>query len=381
MGNPLVALQEQGQSVWLDYIRRNMLQSGELRRLIDEDGLRGMTANPTIFQQAIAAGNDYDETVGRLIREGKSPIEVYEGLAAEDIQAACDQFGQVYDRTGGADGFVSLEVAPSLAHNTQGTIEEARRLWKMVGRQNLMIKVPGVMAGVQAIETLLGEGINVNVTLLFSLESYESVAWAYVKALEARAAKGQPVDRIASVASFFVSRVDTLVDSLLDAKLANMPNPGDRDTLERLKGKAAIANAKLAYESFQQIFGSDRFKALAAKGARAQRPLWASTSVKNPAYSDLMYVEALIGPDTVDTMPRETLDAFRDHGTVARTVDQGLEDARLTLQTLAEVGIDMKAVTDQLEVEGVDKFEKSFDDLVKGIESKRAALVAAGTRA
>ena len=381
MGNPLVALQDQGQSVWLDYIRRNMLRSGELRRLIEDDGLRGMTANPTIFQQAIAAGNDYDETVSRLIREGKSPIEVYEGLAVEDIQAACDQFRPVYDRTNGADGFVSLEVAPALAHDTGGTMEEARRLWQMADRPNLMIKVPGVTAGVQAILTLLTEGINVNVTLLFSLESYEAVAWAYVDALEARASRGQPIDRIASVASFFVSRVDVLVDSLIDAKLANMPNPGDRDTLERLKGKAAIANAKLAYASFGQIFGSDRFKALAAKGARVQRPLWASTGVKNPAYSDLMYVEALIGPDTVDTMPRETLEAFRDHGTVARTVDQGLDDARQTLQTLAEVGIDMKAVTDQLEVEGVDKFVKSFDDLVKGIESKRAALVAAGTRA
>ncbi len=381
MGNPLVALQEQGQSVWLDYIRRSMLQSGELRRLIEDDGLRGMTANPTIFQQAIAAGNDYDESVSRLIREGKEPIAIYEAVAVEDIQAACDQFRPVYDRTNGADGFVSLEVAPSLAHDTRGTIDEARRLWQMVDRPNLMIKVPGVEAGGPAIKTLLTEGINVNVTLLFSLEAYEAVAWAYIEALEARASQDQPIDRIASVASFFVSRVDTLVDSLIDAKLANRPNPSDRDTLERLKGKAAIANAKLAYESFQKIFGGDRFKALGAKGARVQRPLWASTSVKSPAYSDLMYVEALIGPDTVDTMPRETLEAFRDHGTVARTVDQGLEDARQTLKTLGEVGIDMKAVTDQLEVEGVDKFVKSFDDLVAGIESKRAALVAAGTRA
>ncbi len=381
MGNPLVALQEHGQSVWLDYIRRNMLRSGELRRLIDEDGLRGMTANPTIFQQAIAAGNDYDDTVSRLIREGKDPTAIYEAVAVEDIQDACDQFRPVYDRMDGADGFVSLEVAPSLAHDTQGTIDEARRLWKMADRPNLMIKVPGTKAGVPAIEQLLPEGINVNVTLLFSLESYEAVARAYVGALEVRAAQGKPLDRIASVASFFVSRIDTLVDSLIDKKLETIPNPGDRDTLERLKGKAAIANAKLAYQSFKEIFGSDHFKALAAKGARVQRPLWASTSVKNPAFPDLMYVEALIGADTVDTLPRETLEAYRDHGQPANRVEEGLEGARQTMQTLAEVGIDFKAVTDQLEVEGVDKFAKSFDDLVAGIGSKRAALAASGTRA
>ncbi len=381
MANRLTALQEQGQGVWLDYIRRNMLQSGELRGLIENDGLRGMTANPTIFQQAIAAGNDYDESVSRLIRAGAEPIDIYEAVAVEDIQAAADQFTPVYESTNGADGYVSLEVAPSLARNTEGTIDEARRLWKMVGRPNLMIKVPGTKEGVPAIKLLLSEGINVNVTLLFSLDAYEAVAWAYVEALEARAAKGEPVDRIASVASFFVSRIDTLVDSMLDAKLANIPNPSDRDTIERLKGKAAIANAKLAYESFGKIFGGDRFAALKAKGARVQRPLWASTSVKNPAYSDLMYVEALVGPDTVDTMPRDTLEAFRDHGTAARTVDQGLDDARQTMKTLAEVGIDFKKVTDQVETEGVDKFVASFDDLVAGIESKRAALVASGTRA
>jgi len=381
MANRLTALQEQGQGVWLDYIRRNMLQSGELRGLIENDGLRGMTANPTIFQQAIAAGNDYDESVSRLIRAGADPIDIYEAVAVEDIQAAADQFTPVYESTNGADGYVSLEVAPSLARNTEGTIDEARRLWKMVGRPNLMIKVPGTKEGVPAIKLLLSEGINVNVTLLFSLEAYETVAWAYVEALEERAAKGEPVDRIASVASFFVSRIDTLVDSLLDAKLANIPSPSGRDTIERLKGKAAIANAKLAYESFGKIFGGDRFAALKAKGARVQRPLWASTSVKNPAYSDLMYVEALVGPDTVDTMPRDTLEAFRDHGTAARTVDQGLDDARQTMKTLAEVGIDFKKVTDQVETEGVEKFVASFDDLVAGIESKRAALVASGTRA
>jgi transaldolase len=378
--NPLVELQKYGQSVWLDYIRRSTLTDGDVQQLIEHDGLRGMTANPTIFQQAIAAGTDYDASLEKLVRGGADPVAIYEALAIEDIQTACDLFRHLYDSTDGADGFVSLEVAPSLAHDTSGTIEEARRLWKMVGRPNLMIKVPGTEAGAPAVEQLLQEGLNINITLLFSLENYERVAWAYISALERCAADGKPIDRVASVASFFVSRVDTLVDSLIEERLAKTPVPSMRDTLERLRGKTAIANARLAYVSFKRIFADPRFSALKAKGARVQRPLWASTSVKNPNYPELMYGESLIGPDTVDTMPRDMLEAFRDHGKVAHTIEDNLDEARQTLETLGEVGIDFGAVTQQLEDEGVAKFADSFDALIAGIVEKREKLLA-GTAA
>jgi len=376
MGNPLLELQKHGQSVWLDYIRRKALLSGDVRTLIEEDGLRGMTANPSIFQAAIAAGDDYDETIARLVRAGAEPNTIYETIAVQDIQTACDQFRPVYEATDGQDGLVSLEVSPALAYDTQGTIEEARRLWKWVDRPNLMIKVPGLPPGVPAIETLLAEGINVNVTLLFAIEAYEAVAWAYIRALEQRVADGKPVDRIASVASFFVSRVDVLIDPNLDKMAAAETDAAKKAKIQGLRGKAAIANAKLAYQSFNQIFGDARFKALATKGARVQRPLWASTSVKDKAYPDLLYAEALIGPNTVDTMPRETLEAFRDHGKVVDTVERDLAGARAALAGLAEIGIDMKQVTDQLEQEGVDKFQQSFDALLKGIVDKRAAMLA-----
>ena len=376
MGNPLLELQQHGQSVWLDYIRRKSLLSGDVKKLIENDGLRGMTANPAIFQAAIAAGDDYDETIERMVRAGAEPNDVYEALAVEDIQTACDQFRPVYDATDGADGLVSLEVAPALAYDTNGTIEEARRLWKWVDRPNLMIKVPGLEPGVPAIETLLAEGINVNVTLLFAIEAYEAVAWAYIRALETRVAEGKPVDRIASVASFFVSRVDVLIDPILDKKAAAETDSAKKATIQGLRGKAAIANARLAYQSFKRIFGDARFAALAAKGASVQRPLWASTSVKDKAYSDLLYAEALIGRDTVDTMPRDTLEAFRDHGTVADTIEQDIAGARAALAGLPGVGIDLKQVTDQLEKEGVEKFQQSFDALIKGIIDKRAAMLA-----
>jgi transaldolase len=376
MGNPLLELQQHGQSVWLDYIRRKSLLSGDVRKLIEDDGLRGMTANPSIFQAAIAAGDDYDETIARLVRAGAEPNTIYETIAVEDIQTACDQFRPVYDATDGADGLVSLEVSPALAYDTEGTIEEARRLWTWVDRPNLMIKVPGLAPGVPAIETLLAEGINVNVTLLFAIEAYEAVAWAYIRALEKRIAEGKSIDRIASVASFFVSRVDVLIDPILDKKAAAETDAAKKAQIQGLRGKAAIANARLAYQSFKRIFGDTRFKALAAQGARVQRPLWASTSVKDKAYSDLLYAEALIGPDTVDTMPRETLEAFRDHGKVVDTIEQDVAGARASLAGLADVGIDLKQVTDQLEKEGVDKFQQSFDALVKGIVDKRAAMLA-----
>lgn len=376
MGNPLVDLQQQGQSVWLDYIRRKALLSGDVKQLIENDGLRGMTANPAIFQAAIAAGDDYDGTIETMVKAGAEPVAIYEQLAVEDIQEACDQFRGVYDSTDGLDGYVSLEVSPLLAHNTEGTLEEARRLWAWVNRPNLMIKVPGTEAGVPAIETLLAEGINVNVTLLFAIEAYDAVAWAYIRALERRVAEGKPVDRIASVASFFVSRVDVLIDPTLDKKAAATSDAAEKAKLEGLRGKAAIANARLAYQSFKKIFGDARFAALKAKGARVQRPLWASTSVKNPAYSDLLYADSLIGPDTVDTMPRETLEAFRDHGTVKNTVEDDIDGAKATLADLEAAGVSMKAVTDQLEKEGVEKFEQAFDALLKGIIEKQTKLLA-----
>jgi transaldolase len=375
MGNPLVELQQQGQSVWLDYIRRKALLSGDVRQLIEKDGLRGMTANPAIFQAAIAAGDDYDGTIEKMVKAGAEPVAIYEQLAVEDIQEACDQFRALYDSTDGLDGYVSLEVSPLLAHNTEGTLEEARRLWSWVSRPNLMIKVPGTEAGVPAIETLLAEGINVNVTLLFAIDAYDAVAWAYVRALERRVAEGKPVDKIASVASFFVSRVDVMIDPMLDKKAATVEG-AEKTKLEGLRGKAAIANARLAYQSFKNIFGDARFAPLKAKGARVQRPLWASTSVKNPAYSDLLYADSLIGPDTVDTMPRDTLEAFRDHGTVKNTVEDDIAGAKQALADLESVGVSIKAVTDKLEQEGVEKFEQAFDALIKGIVEKRSALLA-----
>src|SRR3954454_2280151 len=376
MGNPLVGLQQHGQSVWLNYIRRKSLLSGDVTKLIEEDGLRGMTANPSIFQAAIAAGDDYDETIQRLVRAGAEPNTIYETLAVEDIQTACDQFRSVYDATDGADGLVSLEVSPGLAHDTEGTIEEARRLWAWVDRPNLMIKVPGLPEGVPAIEKLLSEGINVNVTLLFALDAYEAVAWAYVRALERRVAEGKPIDRLASGASFFVSRVDVMIDPMLDKMAAAETDAAKKAKIQGLRGKAAIANARLAYQSFLKIFGNQRFTDLKAHGARVQRPLWASTSVKDKAYSDLLYADALIGKDTVDTMPRETLEAFRDHGTVADTVQNDIPGATAALAGLAEIGIDFKSITNKLEVEGVDKFVQSFDALLKGIVEKRAAMLA-----
>jgi transaldolase len=376
MSNPLVELLGQGQSVWLDYIRRKALQTGDVRGLIENDGLRGMTANPAIFQAAIAAGDDYDETIEREVRAGAEPLAIYETLAVEDIQAACDLFRGVYDASEGLDGYVSLEVAPGLARDTEGTIEEARRLWAWVGRPNLMIKVPGLNEGVPAIEKLLSEGINVNVTLLFAIEAYEAVAWAYIRACERRVAEGKPIDRLASVASFFVSRVDVMIDPMLDKMAAAETDAAKKAKIQGLRGKAAIANARLAYQSFLKIFGDQRFTDLKAHGARVQRPLWASTSVKDKAYSDLLYADALIGPDTVDTMPRDTLDAFRDHGTVKETVRDDIAGARAAMAGLAEVGIDFKQITDKLEEEGVDKFVQAFDALLKGIVDKRAAMLA-----
>lgn len=368
--NPLHRLHPLGQSVWLDYIRRGLLRSGELADMIARYDLRGVTSNPTIFEQAIVSSDDYDDALQGLAAAGVAPGSAYEALAIDDIQAACDLFRPVYDAADGHDGFVSLEVSPELADDTAATLEEARRLWTAVDRPNLMVKVPGNAAGVPAIESLIAEGINVNVTLLFSLAAYEAVMEAYLRGLERRQQTSQPLSRVASVASFFVSRVDSAIDAQLEA-LAGRAEDGERKAhLLGLRGKAAVANAQLAYERFQQVFSGDRWEALRQAGAHVQRPLWASTSTKNPAYRDVVYVERLIGPHTVNTMPLATVEAFADHGEAARTVDADYAAARADLAALEAAGIDLDAVTDHLLADGVAKFAKSFRELMEGVGRK-----------
>ena len=354
-------LADLGQAIWLDYVRRSFIQSGDLKQLV-HDGLQGVTSNPSIFEKAIAGSNDYDEALLRLSGEGKSSEEIYEALAVEDVQAAADVLHPVYEETGGDDGYVSLEVSPELAHDTEGTIEEARRLFDAVARPNVMIKVPATEEGYPAIETLIGEGINVNATLMFSLDQYDRVADAYISGLETLDADGGDVSTVASVASFFVSRVDVKVDAMLDEVKA----PGG----EELKGTIGIANAKMAYQRFKATFGTERWGRLKDKGARVQRVLWASTSTKDPAYSDTMYPDNLIGPHTVNTLPPSTLTAFRDHGTVAFTVETQLVTERARLERLANLGIDLDQVTDELLDEGVEKFAKPFADLMDSIGEK-----------
>ncbi|MGI8508356.1 MAG: transaldolase [Gemmatimonadaceae bacterium] len=360
----LQALHDAGQSIWLDYIDRTMLHNGDLERRLTDEVLTGMTSNPTIFEKTLAEGSAYDDQL-RSAPAGLQPWQLFELVETEDVRAACDVFADIYNSTGGKDGFVSIEVSPGVSHDANRTVEEARRLWQTVNRPNVMVKVPGTQEGSKAIYRLLAEGINVNITLLFAVEAYEAVVEAYISALEDRAKRGEPVDRMASVASFFVSRVDTEVDKRLEAI------GGDATKLE---GKAAIANAKMAYAVFQQKFSGPRWEALKSKGARVQRPLWASTSTKNPAYRDVMYVEQLIGPDTVNTMPPKTIEAFRDHGVVARTVDANVDQARAELDALQRVQVDMKDVTDVLLREGIESFEKSFQSLISGLEKKRTEL-------
>jgi len=353
-----------------------MLTSGQLEHTIAEIGIRGLTSNPTIFEKAIAGGNHYDDQIISLLEHGKSPLEIFEALAVDDIRNACDLFRGVYDEAEGHDGFCSIEVSPDAARDAESTRQQVRRLWDSVDRPNLMVKIPGTSEGALVVEEMLAEGKNVNITLLFSIASYERVALAYISALEKRHAAGQPIDRIASVASFFVSRVDTLVDKLLDEKIATAA-AAERAKLESLKGTIAIANAQLAYAKFQEIFESERFARLRAAGARPQRPLWASTGTKNPAYPDTLYIDTLIGPDTVNTMPGKTLEAFLDHGTVKRTVDADLDLARQRMADLAAAGTDIDAVTAQLEKEGIESFVKSFESLLAGVAAKKEALAAA----
>ncbi|MCY3993345.1 MAG: transaldolase [Caldilineaceae bacterium] len=351
-----------GQAIWLDFIRRSFLDSGELGELVAK-GLRGVTSNPSIFQKAITASTDYDAAVERLVGEGSSVNDIYEALAIQDIRRACDIMRPVYESTDGVDGYVSLEVNPKLAYDTEGTVMEARRLSSLVDRPNVMIKVPATPEGIPAIETLTGEGININVTLIFSLQQYEDSAMAYIRGLEKLADANVDFSRVASVASFFVSRVDGKVDP----KLVDLGN-------SELQGKIAIANAKMAYHRFGEIFSGPRWEKLAAQGARVQRPLWGSTSTKNPDYPDTLYVDTLMGPHTVNTVPPETLDAFLDHGCAARTVDADVEEARQHLAQLAELGIDLGDVTTQLMGEGVDAFADSFDELMSGIAEKVTAI-------
>ena len=366
--NPLKALLNFGQSVWLDYIRRDLLTTGELKRLIENDGLRGMTSNPSIFEKAITGSTLYAETLKGL--ESRKDLDAagrYEQLAIKDIQDAADIFRPVYDQSKFRDGYVSLEVSPYLAHKTQETLAEARRLWKTVARPNVMIKVPGTPEGIPAFQQLISEGINVNVTLLFAFDVYVRVAEAYVAGLEQFVKGGGDPSRVASVASFFISRIDTLVDGEIEAKIKTTTNPADVAALKNLLGKVAIANGKLTYQRYKQIFSGPKWDALAAKGAQTQRVLWASTSTKNPAYSDIYYVEELIGKDTVDTIPPATYDAFRDHGKPRNSLEENVEAAHQTMQGLEKAGISMKAATDKLTDDGVKQFSSAFDTLLAAV--------------
>jgi transaldolase/glucose-6-phosphate isomerase len=369
--NPLLELQKQGQSIWLDYIRRDLIASGELRRLIDNDGLRGMTSNPSIFEKAIAGSSDYAGQLDQLIAQGLSAGDIFERIAVKDIQDAADVLRPVYESTNKRDGYVSIEVSPVLARDTQGSIEEARRLWKSVKRPNLMVKIPGTPEGVPAVRQLTGEGLNINITLLFAQDAYIAVAEAFMDGLEAALKAGKDISSIASVASFFVSRIDTLVDSTIDKQLQNPGSPEREQLLRSLHGKVAIANARQAYRWYQQTIAGRRWRALAGRGAQPQRLLWASTSTKNPKYRDVLYVEELIGPETVNTIPPATLDAFREHGIVRRTLDSGLAAADKTMADLEKAGISMKQVTDQLLDEAIKLFDDAFSKLIGAVEQKK----------
>jgi transaldolase/glucose-6-phosphate isomerase len=367
--NPLKELLNFGQSVWLDYIRRDLLTGGQLKRLIDEDGLRGMTSNPTIFEKAIAGGKLYDDLLNSL--RSRTDLDAkgrFEVLAIRDIQDAADMFRPVYESTKRRDGYVSIEVSPYLARDMKGSLEEARRLWKSVGRENVMVKIPGTAEGLPAIQQAISEGININITLLFAQDVYVKVAEAYIAGLEQFAKNGGDVSRMASVASFFISRIDSAVDAIIETRLKASKDAREQEQLKSIQGKVAIANGKQTYEKYQTIFSTPRWKALAAKGAQTQRVLWASTSTKNPAYRDVLYVEELIGPDTVDTIPPATLDAFRDHGKPRQSLTEDLPSAHKTMETAAKLGISMKEVTDKLTDDGVRLFSEAFDKLLAAVE-------------
>jgi transaldolase/glucose-6-phosphate isomerase len=368
--NPLQALNESGQSIWLDFIQRKLLTGGELKRLVEEDGLRGITSNPAIFEKAIADSDDYDDLLRRPAGNTLAdPKQVYETIAVRDIQDAADVLRPVYDETGCRDGYVSLEVSPHLAHDTEGTVVEARRLWRTVSRDNLMIKVPGTLEGVPAIEQLIGEGVSVNVTLLFARGAYEEVAQAYIRGLTKAAADGLDVAQIASVASFFISRIDTLVDNAIEQRLEGS-HDAQTEGLRALMGKVAIANAKLTYRRYKEIMQGEGWQALVGKGARPQRLLWASTSTKNPNYPDVLYIDELIGEDTVNTIPPVTLDAFRDHGKIRNSLEEDTEAAADVMEALERGGVFMGEVTDRLLKDGIQLFSEAFDKLLAAVEEK-----------
>ena len=365
--NPLKQLAEYGQSPWLDYIRRDLFTTGELKRLIDEDGLKGMTSNPAIFEKSIGSEHYKDSIAKLALEEGLSAVSLYEKLAIEDIQTATDALRAVYEATDKRDGYVSLEVSPALADDSEGTLEEARRLWTAVDRPNLMVKVPATAVGFDTIKQLIAEGININVTLLFSQNAYRKVAEAYVAGLEKRAAENKELSNVASVASFFVSRIDSLIDSQIEEKLKNASGE-DKELLENLRGKVAIANAKMAYRAYEEIFSGARWEKLAEKGAQTQRVLWASTGTKNEKYSDVLYIEELVGKDTVNTIPPQTWDAFRDHGKLRNSLTEDVEEARETLDNLEKVGISLDAATDKLLVDAVRLFVEPFDKMIAAVE-------------
>lgn len=374
MTNHLLEIKQLGQSIWMDNLTRDLIQSGELKQMIETRGLRGITSNPAIFEKAIVGNKIYDADIEAGIRAGKSVLEIYESLVFDDIRNACDIFRPVYEESGGLDGYISIEVPPTIAHDTQKTIEEARRYYQQIGRENVMIKIPGTKMGLPAVEQVISEGINVNVTLLFSVQSYIETAWAYIRGLEKRVENThQDISKIASVASFFLSRIDSNIDGKIDAKLkAGVPDDAIRARLAAVKGKVAIANAKIAYQEYLKITQSDRWQALAAKGANVQRLLWASTSTKNPNYSDVMYVDELVGPDTVNTLPPNTIEACADHCDVADRINTEVDQAYRLIESLkdADININLEQVMDELLVEGIDKFIQPFQSLMASLEDK-----------
>src|SRR5215475_1960513 len=377
--NPVKALENHGQAVWLDFLARGFVAKGDLKKLIDSDGVKGVTSNPSIFEKAIGSSDEYDASIGKALKHGDRPVaELFEKLAVEDIQNAADVLRPVYDRLGGKDGFVSLEVSPYLATDTRGTIAEARKLWKDVNRKNLMIKVPATPEGLPAIEQLTAEGISVNITLLFSQKVYLQVAEAYLKGIEKYVAGGGDPSHVASVASFFVSRIDTVADKQLDDKIAKANDPSEKERLAALKGKVAIANAKLAYQDYKRLFAGSRWEKLAARGARPQRMLWASTGTKNKDYSDVLYVEELIGQNTINTVPPATLDAFRDHGKLRDSLEENIDEAKHVLAELERSGISLDAITAELVKDGVKQFADAADKLYGAVAHKRAVVLGEG---
>ncbi|NJK37337.1 MAG: transaldolase [Oscillatoriales cyanobacterium RM2_1_1] len=370
--NHLIEIENLGQSIWMDNLSRDLIKSGELQQLVTEKGIQGITSNPAIFEKAIKGNAIYDADIEAGIAADKSVLEIYESLVFADIQDACDIFKPVYDRTNGLDGYISIEVPPTMALDTESTIHEAIRYYQAINRENVMIKIPGTSEGLPAVERVIAEGINVNVTLLFSVQSYINTAWAYIKGLEARVAKGQDISKIASVASFFLSRIDSNIDDRIDQKLAGIDDMNCKAKLEAVKGKVAIANAKVAYQEYKKIIQSDRWKALAEKGAKVQRLLWASTSTKNPDYSDVMYVDELIGPDTVNTLPPATIEACADHCSADSRVETDVDKAYQLIESLKDpdVDINLDQVMDELLTEGIDKFVKPFTSLMSSLEEK-----------